>query len=199
MGAPQIVHLSAQLMTPSWKMTGSHTWRNMVIKQLNAPFANDMFFQYVQMRGSLEIIHFLLSCKGKWKANYGCISTCLHGSYPTELICHPQSYWWLALSLSLCTYQVEMIKDLISLRGHLSWGCHPCNLEVISSTRENKRTMASLSISTMGREVMECLIWKELRPAYALWFFRRGNWGPDRLQRLIKLSLLMCSSIETKS
>lgn len=49
-----------------------------------------------------------------------------------------------------------MIKDLISLRGHLGWRCHLCNIEVITSTREKKRTVASISISTVGREVMEC-------------------------------------------
>lgn len=117
--APMILHHFAQLITPNQKMTVPHTWRYMVIKQVNVPFANDMFFQYVQMRDSLEIIHFLLSCKGKWKANYGCVSTCLLRFYSTELIFHPQSYWQLTLSSSLFTYQVEMIKNLISLRSHI--------------------------------------------------------------------------------
>lgn len=122
--APKILQLSARWITPNWKRTVLHIWRYMVMKPLNAPLANDMFFQYVQMRGPLEIIHFFLSCKGKWKANYDCASTCLHGSYSTELICHPRSYWQQPLSLSLFTYQVEMRHDLISLRCHLGGRGH---------------------------------------------------------------------------
>ena len=94
-------------------------------------FPYDMFFQYVQMRGSLEIIQFLLSCKRKWKANYGCVSTCLLRFCSTELICHPQSYWQLALSLSHFTYQMEMVRNLISLKGHLGWRPHLCGSHIV--------------------------------------------------------------------
>ena len=103
------------------------------------------------MRGSLEIIHFLLSCKGKWKANYGCVSTCLLRFCSTELICHPQSYWQLALSLSHFTYQMEMVKNLISLTGHLGWRPHLCNTEATSFPGKTRRTTASISVATTGR------------------------------------------------
>ena len=151
-------------------MTVLHTWRYMVIKQLNAPFANDMFFQYVQMRGSLEIIQFLLSCKRKWKANYGCVSTCLLRFCSTELICHPQSYWQLALSLSHFTYQMEMVRNLISLKGHLGWRPHLCKTEATSFTGKTKRTMASIIVATMGRGSVRV---KRILGHH--WFFRWGD------------------------
>ena len=45
-----------------------------------------------------------------------------------------------------------MIKNLICLKGHLGWRLPLCNTEASKSTRKNKRTMASINVSTVGGE-----------------------------------------------